>query len=170
MNQPSLLDVALIVAAEFKRFGVPHLVGGSTASMIHGEPRLTNDVDFAAVMKPVHVAAFVEALQGPFHADEILIRDAIRRHGMFNVIHINSANKIDVHAMEPDRFQASQLERAVQVQLNPPRDALGVLKTQRQRLDLAYMRSWARELDLSELLERLLREADIQQPRSEDNR
>ncbi len=193
MSQPSLLDVALIVAAEFKKLGVPHLIGGSTASMLHGEPRLTNDVDFAAVMQPVHVAAFVKALQGPFNADEVLIRDAIRRHGMFNVIHIDSGSKIDVHAMEPDKFQASQLGRAVQVQLNPPnemrvpvasaedivlqkllwhrkgdgasvhqtRDVLGVLKAQRERLDLGYMRSWARELDLSELLERLLREAQI---------
>lgn len=201
MTQPSLLDVALIVAAELKKLGVPHLIGDSTASMLHGEPRLTNDVDFAAVMKPVHVNAFVKALQGPFNADEVLIRDAIRRHGMFNVIHIDSGNKVDVHVLEPDRFQASQLERAVRVRLDPRdemlvpvaspedivlqkllwhkksegasvhqiRDVLGVLKIQRDRLDLAYLKSWARELDLAELLEQVLREAGISGSVTEEN-
>ncbi|MEO6711737.1 MAG: hypothetical protein ABI054_02760 [Planctomycetota bacterium] len=194
MSQPSLLDVALIVAAELRRLGIPHLIGGSVASMLHGEPRLTNDVDFAAVMREPHIAPFVQALRGPFYVDEVLIRDAIQRRGMFNVIHIASANRVDVHVLEPDKFQRGQLERAVQVQLMPHheirvpvasaedtvlqklyaqregegacecqlRDVLGVLKLQGGRLDLAYMRFWARDLQLTENLERLLREAGIE--------
>jgi fructose-specific component phosphotransferase system IIB-like protein len=39
------------------------------------------------------------------------------------------------------------------------RDVLGVLKTQRAKLDLDYARRWARELDVSELLERAISES-----------
>lgn len=39
------------------------------------------------------------------------------------------------------------------------RDILGVLKTRAGELDLAYLRQWAGELTISDLLERALQEA-----------
>jgi len=194
MKQPDLWEIAGVVSDELRRLGVPHLVGGSVASMLHGEARLTNDVDFAAVMRDQHVAPLVAALQGPFYVDDVQIRSAIRRRSIFNVIHIRSANKVDVHVLEPSAFEASQLRRAVPAPPGPAgdaglriasaedivlqkllwyrksdgnldrqlRDVAGVLKLQRERLDLTYMRGWARELDLAELLEEQLRLAGIQ--------
>jgi len=193
MKQPNLWEVASVVADELGRLSVPYLVGGSVASMMHGEARLTNDVDFAAVFREQHVAPLVSALAGPFYIDAELIRSAIRRRAIFNVIHIRSANKIDVHVLEPSPFEASQLKRAVPA---PPgreldasiriasaedivlqkllwyrksdgaserqlRDIAGVLKLQGEKLDLAYMRTWARELDLTDLLEERLHLAGL---------
>jgi hypothetical protein len=40
------------------------------------------------------------------------------------------------------------------------RDVIGVLKTRANELDLAYLRKWAVELDVSDLLERALRESN----------
>jgi hypothetical protein len=40
-------------------------------------------------------------------------------------------------------------------------DVLGVLKVQRARLDLEYLREWAGRLEVSDLLERLLAEAGL---------
>jgi hypothetical protein len=113
MKQPNLWEVASVVADELRRLSVPYVVGGSVASMMHGEARLTNDVDIAAVVREQHVAPLVTAMQGPFYVDAELIRSAIRRRGIFNVIHIRSANKVDVHVLEPTPFEASQLKRAV---------------------------------------------------------
>ena len=42
-------------------------------------------------------------------------------------------------------------------------DVLGVLKVQRGRLDVEYLREWARRLEVSDLLERLLGEAGLGQ-------
>ena len=39
------------------------------------------------------------------------------------------------------------------------RDILGVLKTRAGELDLDYLRQWAKELNVSDLLERALKEA-----------
>jgi len=193
MSQPGLLDIGLIVAREFDILGVPFLVGGSIASGIHGVPRLTQDIDIAAVMREAHVEPLLKALRGPFYADDYLMRSAIRRRGIFNVIHIRSSNKVDVHVLDPDAFQRSQLERAMRMKLRSNdaqlvpvtspedivvqkllwyrksdgslerqlQDIAGVLKLQGGRLDLDYMRSWARELDLSALLEEQLRLAGL---------
>jgi hypothetical protein len=193
MSLPGLLDVGLIVAREFDSLRVPYLVGGSVASGLHGEPRLTQDVDIAAVMREEHVEPLIKALQGPFYVDDYLIRSAIRRRGIFNVIHIRSSNKVDVHVLDPDSFQRTQLERARRMKLREDdtqlvpvstpedivlqkllwyrksdgaldrqlRDIAGVLKVQGRGLDLVYMRSWARELDLSALLEAQLESAGL---------
>jgi hypothetical protein len=40
------------------------------------------------------------------------------------------------------------------------RDILGVLKAQRGHLDIAYLRQWARELGLTDLMDRAIREMD----------
>ena len=42
------------------------------------------------------------------------------------------------------------------------RDVLGVIKVQADRLDLAYLRQWAAQLNVSDLLERALNEAGTQ--------
>jgi len=39
------------------------------------------------------------------------------------------------------------------------RDVLGVMKVQADRLDLAYLRQWAAQLNISDLLERAIKEA-----------
>ena len=39
------------------------------------------------------------------------------------------------------------------------RDILGVLKTRAGELDLDYLRKWAKELNVSDLLERILKES-----------
>lgn len=44
------------------------------------------------------------------------------------------------------------------------RDVLGVVKTQGGELDTAYLRRWAKELSVSDLLERALEEADDEGP------
>lgn len=41
----------------------------------------------------------------------------------------------------------------------PWRDVLGVMKVQADRLDLAYLRQWAAQLNISDLLERAIKEA-----------
>jgi hypothetical protein len=178
MKQPNLWEVASVVADELRRLSVPYVVGGSVASMMHGEARLTNDVDIAAVVREQHVAPLVTAMQGPFYVDAELIRSAIRRRGIFNVIHIRSANKVDVHVLEPTPFEASQLKRDSRIRIASAedivlqkllwyrksegalerqlRDIAGVLKLQGEKLDLEYMRTWAQQLDLAGLLEEQL--------------
>lgn len=59
---PDLLAVALDVARQLERQGIPYLVGGSLASSVHGEPRSTLDVDMVIDLRPEHVQAFGESL------------------------------------------------------------------------------------------------------------
>jgi hypothetical protein len=120
-----------------------------------------------------------------------MMRDAIEHHSSFNLIHYETAFKVDIFIRKMRDFDTMQLERRrtsviatdpeQSVYVTSPedtilaklewyrmggevsdrqwRDILGVLKTRANELDLAYLRKWAGELNVSDLLERALRES-----------
>lgn len=95
-------DALLVVLDLLESLGIVHMIGGSLASSIHGEPRATNDFDVVADVTRSQTDFIVAAL-GPagFYVSEEAIEDAVRRRTSFNVIH-RGAVKIDVFVC-PDR-------------------------------------------------------------------
>ena len=185
-NEP--LEVTLKVTNVFEKLGIPHLIGGSLASTLHGMPRTTQDLDIVAEMRIEHLQPFVTALQDEFYLDDEMIAGAIQRNSSFNIIHRETMFKVDVFIPRPRPFLQSQLTRArlqtfsldteVSARFASPedvilsklewyrmggevserqwRDVIGVLKTRAGELDLEYLREWAVELQVSDLLERAL--------------
>jgi hypothetical protein len=52
-----------------------------------------------------------QALRDIFYADAEMMRDAIRRHSCFSVIHLETMFKVDVFVIKPRAFDRSQLAR-----------------------------------------------------------
>jgi len=183
--------ITLLVAHALEQMGVPYAVGGSLASSLHGVIRSTLDVDIVADMRQEHVQPLVAALSKEFYIDDEMMRDALRRRSSFNLIHYETAFKVDIFIRKMRPFDQMQLERrklsviiadpeqSVYV-LSPEdtllaklewyrlggevserqwRDVLGILKVRADELDLDYLRTWARELQVTDLLERALNEA-----------
>src|SRR5207302_6384430 len=113
-------------------------------------------------------------------------RGALRTHSMFNVIDAGSGWKVDLIIAPPTDFGEEAFSRrisakvlGIDVAVQSPedtilsklswgkergsemqyRDALSVAVQQWQKLDQQYLRRWASELNVSELLERVLEEA-----------
>ena len=99
------------VAETFDRLGIGYYVGGSLASSLYGVPRATNDADVIAAIGEKDARAVSEALAPDFYVDEDMILDAIRRQGMFNVIHQETALKIDVYVLKPDAWHQEAFAR-----------------------------------------------------------
>jgi hypothetical protein len=192
-SQPELLLALSQVVSAFEALGIQYLVGGSVASSVFGEPRQTIDADLLARLLGRHAGPLVENLSGEFYADLPAILNAIQTQGSFNLIHLETAAKVDVFVRWRDPFAQSQFARRQRksVGQSPPlqlffaspedtvlakldwfrkggevsdrqwRDLLGVLKVQAQALDCAYLKHWAAELALTELLEQALLEAGL---------
>ncbi len=183
--------ITLLVTQTLERIGIPYAVGGSLASSLHGVMRSTLDVDIVADMKVEHIPALVAALSKEFYADDEMMKDAIAHHSSFNLIHYETAFKVDIFIRKLRAFDQMQLERrrpsviatepeesvyvvspediilsklewyrmGGEVSDRQWRDILGVLKARAGELDLAYLRKWAGELKVSDLMERALNEA-----------
>ena len=102
--QGDLSRITLLVTQTLERLDIPYAVGGSLASSLHGVMRATLDVDIVADMRPEHVQPMTAALLEEFYADEEMMRDAIERHGSFNLIHYATALKVDVFISKPRAF------------------------------------------------------------------
>ena len=178
--------MALRVIDIFETLGIQYHLGGSYASSIHGVPRQTQDVDLVAKLLPEHVEPLVAALGSDFYADAEPAYRALAQRSSWNVLHLASGVKVDIFCLGDSAFDRSEFERAELTRLygeDPVRirvktaedivlrklewyrlggetsdrqwnDVIGCLRAGARDID--YLRHWARELELTDLLERAL--------------
>jgi hypothetical protein len=117
------IDITLRVAEVFDDLGIPCVLGGYLARSFAGEPRSTADVDVAIRIAEEDVAPLVRALESEFYASEEAALDAVRRHASFNLMHLESVQKVDLFALGDGLLDRRQLEgrRRVLVSEDPAR-------------------------------------------------
>jgi hypothetical protein len=99
------------VANALDALGVPYAIGGSFASAVHGVMRATMDADLVADLRMEHAEPLAQALGDAFYADVEMIREAIRCHGSFSLVHMDTLFKVDIFVAKPRPFDRSQLAR-----------------------------------------------------------
>jgi hypothetical protein len=120
---PDSIQVSLLVTRVLEELGVEYLIGGSMASIIHGKPRLTNDVDLVADIKESQIAAFVSALESDFYVDEISVRRAVRERSMFNILYLKTMFKADIYIWRGDEWAHEQMRSRVERRLSEDDDS-----------------------------------------------
>ena len=105
------LAVTLSVIEAFEKLNVSYLIGGSLASALHGTARSTLDADLVADLRSEQVTPLVEMLHHDFYIDREVILDAIQHQSSFNLIHFETAFKVDVFIAKTRRFSQMQFQR-----------------------------------------------------------
>lgn len=105
------IAVTMMVTDSLDALGVAYAIGGSLASAVHGVMRATMDADLVADLRMEHVEPLAQALGDAFYTDVEMMRDAIRRHSSFNLIHLKTMFKVDIFVARPRPFDRAQLAR-----------------------------------------------------------
>jgi hypothetical protein len=105
------VQIMALVATALEACKVPYMVGGSLASSRYGLPRTTQDVDMVADLREEHVNPLVTALQEEFYIDSNLIEEALQRVSSFNIIHLQSAHKVDIFILPSSEWAQQQMSR-----------------------------------------------------------
>lgn len=183
----TLLQLLAFVVDALDEAGVPHMVAGSFASTYHGEPRMTQDIDFVIDPTDVTLQRLVGRLEPPrFYVGDA--RSAFERRDQFNVIDTTSAWKVDLIIRKDRPFSREEFSRRMPVELGgvrtfvatpedtilaklewgqaarserQRRDVVGVLEVAGPSLDRDYLWRWAAELGVSDELESVLAEAGL---------
>lgn len=186
MSQQELLRQ---VVEALEGAGCDYMVTGSYASSFQGEPRSTHDIDLVVALTPAGTAALLKAFPPPrYYLDELMVRDAVARSDMFNLLDADTGDKVDFWMLKDDAFDQSRFARKVSETLDGLSvkmstaedtilmklkwavdcggsekqygDAVGIYELQAARIDHAYLDLWAERLGVSEELAHLRREAD----------
>lgn len=184
-----VLDVALTVARALESIGAEYFIGGSVASSLQASARSTNDVDFVVQMRPEHAQALADALGPDYSVDVNALEDAIRSTWSWNIFHLPSGIKIDLMMRQATAYDLTAFGRRrrfrIDVDCEPFlksvedsilkklqwyrdggeqsstqwRDVIELLRVNRGELEEPYLESWARELNIADLLLRAKDEA-----------
>ena len=149
-------------------------------------PRQTQDVDLVAKLRPEQIEPLFAALGVDFYADPEPARRALAQRSSFNVLHLASGVKVDIFRLGDSAFDRSEFERAeltrlygddpVRIRVKTAEDIvlrklqwyrLGGETSDRQWTDVVgclragardgdYLRRWAAELGVTDLLEQAL--------------
>jgi len=114
-------EIFLLFTAPLQAAQIAYMVSGSVASMVYGEPRLTNDVDIVVAFDTSQ-AADIERLfpVSDFYcppAEVIAVETRRPRRGHFNLIHHETGYKADIYTAGSDPLHAWGLQhrRSVEV-------------------------------------------------------
>ena len=172
-------DLLRFVLDALETPSIPYFIVGSFASAIYGEPRFTYDIDVVIDLVETDVHKIVQTFAPPdFYLSADSIRLAIRDRFQFNVLHTESGNKIDFILSRADEWGRSQMARRQRLLVLPDRegfvaapedvilgkllyytegqsdkhlrDVLGVLVTQKEKIDRTYLEAWVTRLTLND--------------------
>lgn len=180
MNEKTLLVDCL---RRLNKIEAPYMLTGSMVSNYWGIPRTTHDLDFVIQLPETIIPRLLQAFAGDFIIDEEAIRGAFRPPYQFNAIDTRSAMKVDFWLLQPKPFERTMFSRKMEVKLfeepawictaedvilhklywnsiSPSErqmgDAAGVVAVQGDALDGQYLRHWAGELKVGNILEDLM--------------
>src|SRR5262249_21120228 len=94
-------ELSLLFLRPLNRIGARYFISGSVASILYGEPRLTNDVDLVIFLRDADIARLQEVFPAPeFYLppkETIAAEIARAARGQFNVIHADTGFKADFY-------------------------------------------------------------------------
>lgn len=115
-------DLFLIFTERLESAGISYMVSGSVASIIYGEPRLTNDIDIILHIGSGEVERVAKAFPlADFYCppEEVMAIEAKRRQrGHFNLIHHDTGHKADIYLYGEDPLHAWGFANRRQIEID----------------------------------------------------
>jgi len=102
------LNLTRIFVSRLNKLSIPYMITGAVASIIYGEPRLTNDIDLVINMNPDEIESFSSAFPiEDFYCppQEVIRLEIVRsQRGHFNLIHHATGFKADIYTSGRDEL------------------------------------------------------------------
>lgn len=174
-------DIIKEVVKRLDESGVPYMITGSIAANFYSVPRMTRDIDIVIELKESDVERIYDAFEKDFYIDKDMVFDAVKRVGMFNVIHYEAVFKVDFIVRKNDQYNIEGFKRRKKIKVDDlefyiasPEDLIlsklcwakegesdlqitdvkNLLK-QTKGLDEDYLAQWAKYLDVENIYKKV---------------
>jgi predicted nucleotidyltransferase len=176
------LDILGDVTKRLDEAGIQYMLTGSFALNYYAQPRMTRDIDIVVAVTPKDADSVVALFEGDYYVPRNAVVRAIASQTLFNIIHRESALKVDCIVRKNTEYRRLEFERRQQVEVDDLRiwivgkedliiskllwardshsefqlrDVKSLLKS---GYDADYLQTWTKKLELVELLKECLDE------------
>ena len=111
------LEFVKLIVSRFDSEGIPYMMTGSMAMAIYSTPRMTRDIDLVVEVTGTDVDKIVSLFSSDCYIDEDSVRDAVRKKGMFNIIHNDWVIKADFIIKKNDKYRLEEFARRKQIDI-----------------------------------------------------
>ncbi|MFO0892508.1 MAG: hypothetical protein U0790_25615 [Isosphaeraceae bacterium] len=186
MSQPELLRRVVAVLNDLR---IDYMLTGSMASSLHGGPRSTHDIDLVVALRPEYCDPLYSAFDpSAFYLSRSAIAEALAHGRMFNLLEYADGDKVDFWILTDEPFDRSRFARkrlekflGMRVNVSTPEDTIlaklrwamlsggsqkqladarSILDLQGDSLDTTYIETWAREIGVESLWDRIRSESE----------
>jgi hypothetical protein len=137
MNEQEVLKT---VVKKLESIGIEYMVTGSIAANFYTTPRMTRDIDIVIEMGEHDADRLFSLFSDSFYVDPEMIRDALRRKSMFNIIHRAEVVKVDFIVRKDTEYRRVEFERKRSI----PFEGMGINVVSSEDLILSKL-DWARD-------------------------
>ena len=182
-------DLLTDVVGTLQILGIEFMLSGSHASSLQGEARATHDIDLVAKLTQSDVEPLLTAFKADrFYLSKSAMEAAIESKRMFNLLEATTGDKVDFWVLTDSPFDQSRFARRQKIDIGEQivdvsspedtilmkllwckqsggsekqiNDVMRVYELQSGVLDESYLQEWVRELDVNDLWQRVLDEAE----------
>lgn len=170
-------DIIKEIAKRLDGAEISYMFTGSVAVNFYTVPRMTRDIDIVIELKENDVEKIYNLFSTDFYVDNDMILEAIKKEGMFNIIHYQSVFKIDFIVRKNNPYRAEEFKRRkkitfedAELYITSPEDLIlsklywaketmselqlndvkNLLKSVKE-LDENYLKQWAKYLQVDEV-------------------
>ena len=170
------------ISGRLELLGIPYMLTGSLAMFHYSVYRMTADIDLVMELQSRHAQMLINNLEPDYYVPHTSMRNAIESERMFNVLHQETAFKVDCVLRKSTPFQKSAFERRQNVDFHGGRIFIITAedliiskllwaadsKSEKQLTDIKnllrnptdadYIKPWLSKLDVQEAYEQCLKE------------
>ena len=104
-------NIIRTIVTRLSKADIAYMFTGSIATNFYATPRMTRDVDVVIELRETEVDCLCSLFEKDFYIDRDIIVSAVKRNGMFNMIHYESVFKVDFIIRKDDEYRREEFKR-----------------------------------------------------------
>lgn len=109
------LDVLRDVSERLESSGIAFMLTGSMAMNYYAQPRMTRDIDLVVQLAADQTDVLISLFEPDYYVDSYAVKNAIRQHSTFNLIHNETVIKLDCIVLKKDEYRQEEFARRKQI-------------------------------------------------------
>jgi hypothetical protein len=105
------LDVLRVISSRLDEIGLAFMLTGAFALSYYATPLMTRDLDFVVALGAHDVITIVKTFEPDFYVDQDAVTLAVSAQLMFNLMHLESAIKVDFIVRKDSEYRRIEFTR-----------------------------------------------------------